>query len=180
MGLMYCLHGCCLFHFIPKTESPSAVSDRDPSLQHQTETRTDLCAEPCNKWTLGPLPAVLAAGSDCFFWFGAGRIILGLFCLCSLYWGGYWSLLLILSPVQINREHRNINKTKLDTASLRFPPLQGPCGSWAQAVKGGNCAATAISYPMAKAEFLRPWLRVWQGKWCLLWSFCHCSVFLQS
>lgn len=69
--------------------------------------------------------------------------------------GDYWSLLFIPSPMQINREHRNINKTKLDTASLRFPPLRGPCGSWAQAVKGGDCAATAISYPTAKAEFLR-------------------------
>lgn len=88
MGCMYCLHGCCLFHFIPKTKRSSAVSDRDPSLQHQTDTHADLCAEPCNKWTLGPLPAVLAAGSDCLFWFGAGRIILRLFCLCSLYWGG--------------------------------------------------------------------------------------------
>lgn len=64
-------------------------------------------------------------------------------------------MLLIPSPMQINREHRNINKTKLDTASLRFPPLRGPCGSWAPTVKGGDCAATVISYPMAKAEFLR-------------------------
>lgn len=82
---------------------------------------------------------------------------------------------MILSPAQINRERRNINKTKLDTASLRFPPLQGPCGSWAQAVKGGDCAAAAISSPMAKAEFLRPWLRVWQGKWC----FSHLPTIVQ-
>jgi len=54
-------------------------------------------------------------------------------------------MLLILSPEQINSEHRNINKTKLDTASLRFPPLWGPCGSWAQAVNQGDCVATVIS-----------------------------------
>lgn len=57
--------------------------------------------------------------------------------------------------MQINREYRNINKTKLDTASLRFPPLRGLCGFGAQAVKAGNCATTAISYPVAKVEFRR-------------------------
>lgn len=90
MGLMHCLHGCCLFCFLQKPGRASAVINRDASLQHQTETHTDLCAEPCDKWALGPLPAVPAAGSDRLLWFGAGRIILRLFCLCSLYWGGCW------------------------------------------------------------------------------------------
>lgn len=72
-------------------------------------------------------------------------------------------MLLILSPVQFNREQRNINKTKLDAASLRFPPLQGPCGSWAQAVKGGDCATTAISYPTAQVEFLRLGVAIAEG-----------------
>lgn len=71
MGLMHYLHGCCLFCFIQKTGRPCAVTDRDPSLQHQTKTHTDLCAETCDKWTLGPLPAAGTAGSDCPFWFGA-------------------------------------------------------------------------------------------------------------
>lgn len=144
------------------------ASNRKPSLQH----RDDLCEEPCSKRTLGPLPKCWLLDSA-LFWFGEGSIP-RLFCLYSFYWGGCWSLLLIPSPMQINREHRNINKTKLDTASLRFPPLRGPCGSWAPAVKGGDCATTVISYPMANAEFLRLGMAIAESlaeEQHLLWSF---------
>lgn len=75
-----------------------------------------------------------------------------------MYRGGCWSSLLIPSPAQINREHGNINKTKLDAASLRFPPRRGPCGSPARAVKGGDCAATAISYPWRRPS---SWASAW-------------------